>query len=110
VQYQPFTVEYHIKNVSERTIQAIAKLGTEDKKNISLDFLVAGEVKSYINLMPIADMEYTLTYTMTPLRLGILTLPSISLEDRMQEVVKAQTVANKKEETELRRLVEQFSS
>lgn len=96
--------------MSERTIQAIAKLGTEDKKNISLDFLVAGEVKSYINLMPIADMEYTLTYTMTPLRLGILTLPSISLEDRMQEVVKAQTVANKKEETELRRLVEQFSS
>jgi hypothetical protein len=69
--------------VSDRTIQAIAKLGIERGKDISLDFLVAGEVKSYINLMPIADVEYTLTYTMTPLRLGILNLPSISLEDRM---------------------------
>ena len=74
--------------MSERAIQAIAKLGTEGGKNISLDFLVAGEVKSYINLMPIADMEYTLTYTMTPLGLGVFNLPSISLEDRMQEIIK----------------------
>jgi hypothetical protein len=75
--------------VSERAIQAIAKLGAEQgKNNISSDFLVAGEVKSYINLMPIADMEYTLTYTMTPLRLGVFSLPSISLEDRMQEIIK----------------------
>ena len=106
VQFQPFTVEYHIKNVSERTIQAIARLGVEAGTNISLEFLVAGEVKSYINLMPIADMEYTMTYTMTPLKLGIMTLPSLTLEDRMQEVIKQSAPAAKKVETEFRRLVE----
>lgn len=107
-QFEPFLVEYHILNVSERAINAIVRLATEAGKNPPADFMVAGEVRSFVNLMP-ADSEYVLTYTMIPLKLGLRTLPSISIEDRMMEIPK-RSADSKKEEAEYRCLIDQFTS
>ena len=47
--------------------------------------MVAGELKSFLNLMPFEDTVYTLSYTMVPLKIGVLQLPSLTLEDTAQE-------------------------
>jgi len=55
------------------------------------DFMVSGELKSFINLMPFDDSIYTLSYTMVPLKLGVLELPCLTIEDTLQEFSTAPT-------------------
>jgi hypothetical protein len=46
---------------------------------------VSGELISLINLMPGALPSYTLTYTLIPMKLGILRLPCLSILDQNQK-------------------------
>ena len=62
--FEPFTVEYEIINLTDKVITAVSTLDmgqTESK----LSFLVAGEIKSRLNLMP-TDEGYGLRYTLFP--------------------------------------------
>lgn len=62
--YQPFSVEYKISNLTGRVVHTIVELQTYDSPN-KAPFMVAGEVKSRIILMP-TDEDYILTYTLFP--------------------------------------------
>ena len=93
VQYQAFTVEYEITNLTTRCIQAVLQFDSgphESKPN----FLVAGEMKSLLYLMAdfsrdkdegsdLSDCEdnggYIVRYTLFPQTLGRLDLPKLSL-------------------------------
>lgn len=91
IQFQPFTVEYEITNLTGKCIPLILDF---DKSN-SEHFAFAGEVRTLIHLMPeftpirschdtdeTADDEdggYILRYTMLPKSLGRIRLPMLNL-------------------------------
>ena len=77
--FEPFTVEYEITNLTERVITAVSTLDLSQGE-VKPPFLVAGEVKSRLNLMP-TDDGYVLRYTLFPQQLGYLALPKLSIKD-----------------------------
>ena len=62
--FEPFTVEYEIRNLTERVITAMSTLDMGQGET-KVAFLVAGEIKSRLNLMP-SDEGYVLRYTLFP--------------------------------------------
>ena len=62
--FEPFTVEYEIINLTDKVITAVSTLDMGQAES-KLAFLVAGEIKSRLNLMP-TDEGYCLRYTLFP--------------------------------------------
>ena len=97
VQFQPFTVEYEITNLTPKCIPTLMSFSTQQEGfDGKLHFMIAGELKSHIYLMPDftnsavpgdfaaesevdSDAGYSLKYTMFPLTLGRLPLPMLTL-------------------------------
>jgi hypothetical protein len=78
-QYEPFSIEYEIRNATNQIIDAQCSLVSEHT-----EFLVAGELQSQIQLMPAVSEDdcYTLRYTLFPQKLGRLFLPKLRIGDR----------------------------
>ena len=78
--HEPFTVEYEILNLTPRVILAISELQTYQDGPTKAPFMIAGEIKSRLHLMP-TDEGYILRYTFFPQQLGSVTLPRLSISD-----------------------------
>ena len=78
--YEPFTVEYEISNLTSRFITAIGELQTFNDGPTKSAFMVAGEIKSRLHLMPTND-SYILRYTLFPQQLGSMQLPKFTIAD-----------------------------
>ena len=78
--FEPFTVEYEIMNLTKKVVLAIGELQTFNDGPSKMTFMIAGEIKSRLNLMP-TDEGYILRYTFYPQVLGCHTLPRFSIMD-----------------------------
>lgn len=79
--YEPFTVEYEVLNLTQNVIFAISEMQTyQDGGPTKAPFMVAGEIKSRLHLMP-SDEGYILRYTLFPQQLGQVPLPRLSISD-----------------------------
>ena len=78
--HEPFSVEYEIMNLTPRVITAIGELQQYTDGPSKAPFMIAGEIKSRLHLMP-TDEGYILRYTYFPQALGSVQLPRLSIVD-----------------------------
>ena len=84
--YEPFTIEYEITNLTPKLIVALSELHTYNDGPQKPPFMMAGEIKSRLHLMP-TDEGYILKYTLFPQVLGSNQLPRLTISDmQMQQV------------------------
>jgi len=63
--YEPFTVVYKVTNLTSKVIIAISELLTYNDGPNKAPFMIAGEIKSRLHMMP-TDEGYMLRYTLFP--------------------------------------------
>lgn len=78
--HEPFTIEYELFNLSKKVITALSELQTSNDGPAKFPFLISGEIKSRLHLMP-QDEGYLLRYTLFPQILGIQVLPRLTISD-----------------------------
>ena len=68
--HEPFTVEYEVTNLTSKVISAFWEFQTYIDGPSKVPFMVAGEIKSRLHLMP-SDEGYVLRFTLFPQVLGL---------------------------------------
>jgi len=63
--HEPFTVVYKVTNLTSKVIIAIIELQTYSDGPNKAPFMIAGEIKSRLHMMP-TDEGYLLKYTLFP--------------------------------------------
>jgi len=66
--------------LSNKVITALSELQTSNDGPAKFPFLISGEIKSRLHLMP-SDEGYLLRYTLFPQMLGVQTLPRLTISD-----------------------------
>ena len=68
-------------NLSGKVITALSELQTFYDGPAKFPFMIAGEIKSRLHMMPNAEEGYLLRFTLFPQILGINMLPKLTISD-----------------------------